>query len=547
MREFLVVFSVLIIGATFVLFRLIQLKRTFTNFKTAKKNEIRDLDKFRQMLEKGNEDVLVVQNFKIKYASGPVSQNLDLSRNAKRSNDLLDYIYPDDVDTVLGLYEKIIFSKEDEVRTTIRLKNKKDQYVWGNFRAIAFVWNDQPAVLIFMQDVTRQKIMEADLQQAQRMEAIGILSGGIAHDFNNILTSIVGNADIALMDLSDGDSCQDEFVKIRESAYRARDLVQQILTISRDHTKDIGPVYLSPVIKEALKLLRSTLPSSIQINQKIDRQLNLIQADSTQIYQVFMNLCTNAKSALEKIEKPCLEIGLENATLFEKDLFRPKSLAPGPYVKLTVADNGCGIDSQTQAKIFQPYFTTKSGHESTGLGLATALGIVKQTHGYIHCESEPDKGTCFSVYLPAYIKEKTDSDRQTVQTTDQEIKNGKILFVDDEPEITTLARRVFENFGFKIMTVNSGKTALEKFVLDPDFFDLLITDLGMPEMTGEVLAKKILAIRPDFPIIVCTGHSDTYDASAAKHSGVMEYVSKPYDFKALCSLASHYIQPQKTA
>jgi len=379
------------------------------------------------------------------------------------------------------------------------------------------------------------------------MEAIGILSGGIAHDFNNILTSIVGNADIALMDLSDGDSCQDEFVKIRESAYRARDLVQQILTISRDHTKDIGPVYLSPVIKEALKLLRSTLPSSIQINQKIDRQLNLIQADSTQIYQVFMNLCTNAKSALEKIEKPCLEIGLENATLFEKDLFRPKSLAPGPYVKLTVADNGCGIDSQTQAKIFQPYFTTKSGHESTGLGLATALGIVKQTHGYIHCESEPDKGTCFSVYLPAYIKEKTDSDRQTVQTTDQEIKNGKILFVDDEPEITTLARRVFENFGFKIMTVNSGKTALEKFVLDPDFFDLLITDLGMPEMTGEVLAKKILAIRPDFPIIVCTGHSDTYDASAAKHSGVMEYVSKPYDFKALCSLASHYIQPQKTA
>jgi len=167
MREFLVVFSVLIIGATFVLFRLIQLKRTFTNFKTAKKNEIRDLDKFRQMLEKGNEDVLVVQNFKIKYASGPVSQNLDLSRNAKRSNDLLDYIYPDDVDTVLGLYEKIIFSKEDEVRTTIRLKNKKDQYVWGNFRAIAFVWNDQPAVLIFMQDVTRQKIMEADLQQAQ--------------------------------------------------------------------------------------------------------------------------------------------------------------------------------------------------------------------------------------------------------------------------------------------------------------------------------------------------------------------------------------------
>jgi len=547
MREFLVVFSVLIIGATFVLFRLIQLKRTFTNFKTAKKNEIRDLDKFRQMLEKGNEDVLVVQNFKIKYASGPVSQNLDLSRNAKRSNDLLDYIYPDDVDTVLGLYEKIIFSKEDEVRTTIRLKNKKDQYVWGNFRAIAFVWNDQPAVLIFMQDVTRQKIMEADLQQAQRMEAIGILSGGIAHDFNNILTSIVGNADIALMDLSDGDSCQDEFVKIRESAYRARDLVQQILTISRDHTKDIGPVYLSPVIKEALKLLRSTLPSSIQINQKIDRQLNLIQADSTQIYQVFMNLCTNAKSALEKIEKPCLEIGLENATLFEKDLFRPKSLAPGPYVKLTVADNGCGIDSQTQAKIFQPYFTTKSGHESTGLGLATALGIVKQTHGYIHCESEPDKGTCFSVYLPAYIKEKTDSDRQTVQTTDQEIKNGKIVFVDDEPEITTLARRVFENFGFKIMTVNSGKTALEKFVLDPDFFDLLITDLGMPEMTGEVLAKKILAIRPDFPIIVCTGHSDTYDASAAKHSGVMEYVSKPYDFKALCSLASHYIQPQKTA
>ncbi|MBU2630723.1 MAG: response regulator, partial [Proteobacteria bacterium] len=338
---------------------------------------------------------------------------------------------------------------------------------------------------------------------------------------------------------------KNEFEQIRESGYRARDLVRQILTISREDTMDVQPLYLSPIIKEALKLLRSTLPTNIKIIEKIDKHLNLIMADSIQMYQVFMNLCTNAKHAMEKGNSPRLEVELQNVTVRPTDPEASNELKPGHYVKLSVKDNGTGIDPNIEQKIFEPYFTTKNKETGTGLGLATTLGIVKQFGGHITVDSDPGKGTCFNVFLPVCdIKNPDDRESQKNVPVEGE---GKILFVDDEKQITIIAKKMFHTLGFSVMTANSGKEALECFARAPDFFDLMITDLAMPEMTGVKLAKEVMRIRPGFPVIMCTGHSDTFDEATAKESGIMEYITKPYNLKELSVLALKYIKKIKAA
>ena len=388
-------------------------------------------------------------------------------------------------------------------------------------------------------------IFPDDLQIAQRMEAIGVLSGGIAHDFNNILTTIIGNAELALMDITDETPGKKEFEQIRESGHRARDLVRQILTISREYTSEVQPLYLSPIIKEALKLLRSTLPRNIKIVEKIDKPLSLVKADSVQIYQVFMNLCTNAKHAMEKEESACLEVELKDIAITSSIRKTPDDLLPGNYVKLSVKDTGIGIDPALAGKIFEPYFTTKGKDKGSGLGLATSLGIIKQFGGYITFDSEPGKGSCFLVFLPVHEMEKSKEKTQEITTPVQ--GRGKVLFVDDEIEITVMAKKMLTHLGFSVMTANSGKQALENFAREPQFFDLLITDLAMPEMTGIKLAKEVMRLRPGFPVIMCTGHSDTFDEKAAKKAGIMEYISKPYNLKELGAIAAKYMKNFKAA
>jgi PAS domain S-box-containing protein len=538
------VFSILVFAMAIAVFTLVILKNKIRQLKKEQNNAFQS-DKFKHMVEHSNEGIFVVQNLKIKYANTAVLEMMVTAGQPAESLELLDYIFPEDISQVLTHYEQIVFSKQSCVQSTIRLIGQNGKYIWTHFRAMAFEWKNQPAVLVFVRDVTRQKKMELDLQQAQRMEAIGILSGGIAHDFNNVLTTIIGNADIALMGFSGENTNLEEFTNIREAAYRARDLVQQILNISRCSEKDIGPVSLSPVIKEGVKFLQTTLPSDIQIVKKIEKKIHLVNVDSRQAYQVFMNLCTNAAAAMAQTESPCLTIGLENTILSASDKNRPDHLSPGPYVKLSVADNGCGMDTAVLSKIFQPYFTTKSRETNSGLGLATAHGIVQQNNGYIQCESEPGKGSVFSVFWPVYVKKESLVSGQPEQGGRPDVASATILFADDEPEINALASRVFDNFGFKIMTVDSGIAALEKFSMDPEFFDLLITDFGMPQMNGEQLAQKVLAIRPDLPVIVCTGNSEVYN----KHKPVngLTYVNKPYEFRALCALASECIGSRQAA
>ncbi|OGR27528.1 MAG: hypothetical protein A2277_03075 [Desulfobacterales bacterium RIFOXYA12_FULL_46_15] len=502
-------------------------------------------EKLRLLLDHAEDGILIIQNLIFKYANKRVYEIMGLENKEGISNNLIDYIYPDDLQTALDSYENTLLSGDKETSYKVRLVKPDHSLLWVYVRSIPVVWENEPANLAFMRDITTQKIMEHDLQQAQRMEAIGVLSGGIAHDFNNILTTIIGNAELALMDLAGESPGKKEFEQIRDSGHRARDLVRQILTISREYRSEIEPLYLSPIIKEALKLLRSTLPRNIKIVEKIDKPLSFVKADSVQIYQVFMNLCTNAKHAMEKEESALLEVELKNITLSSSMRTATDHIMPGNYVKLSVTDTGTGIDPQIAGKIFEPYFTTKGKEKGSGLGLAMSLGIIKQFGGYIAFDSEPGKGSCFSVFLPAHEPEK--ALEKTLENAMPVQGRGKILFVDDEIEITVMAKKMLTHLGFSVMTAGSGKQALEAFARDPRFFDLLITDLAMPEMTGIRLAKEVMRIRPGFPVIMCTGHSDTFDEKAAKEAGIIEYILKPYNLKELGAIAARYMKNVKAA
>jgi len=524
------------------------LARLFNMRSELKKNQVKIekiREKYRLMVENTDDGILIIQDFKCRFANKRVYEYMGLLKDGNISRNLMDYIFPDDLNTVLKNFKKPLQPNDLEINLSIRLVKKDKSLLWVHVRAVPVHWEDELAYLVFLRDITTRKIMEQDLSQAQRMEAIGALSGGIAHDFNNILTTIIGNAEVALMELSEHESGKDEFDQIRKAGFRARDLVRQILTISRESAMDSQPLSLASIVKEALKLLKSTLPKDIQIKENIDGQVKTVKADSIQMHQVFMNLCTNAKDALKNGSFPCLEVGLQNVTLGISDKKVSNDLKPGQYVALSVRDNGEGIQKEIEDKIFDPYFTTKDNETSSGLGLATTLGIVKQFNGHILYESEVGKGSCFTVYLPVY-----EMDGQNNPLPDKNIPiqgEGKILFVDDEKDIAVIAKRMLENSGFSVMIANSGKEALERFVRSPGFFDLLITDLSMPEMTGEKLVEKVLKIRPGFPIIVCTGFSDTFDEKKAIDLGVMEYVTKPYNFKELSVIAAKYIKKTVSA
>ncbi len=338
-----------------VLIWLVQVKMVKDKLRLKQEQAHKVKQKYRLIVEHSDEAILIAQNLEFKYANRQVYDIMGLPDDQTISRNLVDYIYPEDLNIVLESYEKTMLNKSSETSFKVRLIKEDKSCLWVHVRLVPVLWEDEPANLAFMRDITREKMMEQDLHQAQRMEALGALSGGIAHDFNNILTTIIGNAEVALMECSGDDPGTKEFNQIRESGYRARDLVRQILSISREHTDTIEPLYLSPIIKEAIKLLRSTLPKHFNITENIDKQLKLVNADSVQVYQIFMNLCTNAKQAMENIDIPSLEIELTNKRVQPTDSGVTQEVKPGKYVKLGVKDNGPGIDKKIHSKIFDPY------------------------------------------------------------------------------------------------------------------------------------------------------------------------------------------------
>lgn len=377
-------------------------------------------------------------------------------------------------------------------------------------------------------EVERQRL-EMQLRLSQKMEALGTLAGGIAHDFNNILSTIIGYSEIMEMyDIPPDSPLRADVAEIMIAAHRAKDLVKQILTFSRRAEQELAPVELVSIIKETVRFLRASLPSTIQIELFIKTSKSMVLADPTQVHQVLMNLCTNAWHAMEN-KGGVLEIKLSDRDFRKNETALEYGLKRGKYIRLSISDTGCGIDQKALERIFDPYFTTKKQGEGTGLGLAVVHGIVKSHGGVIRVNSTPGSGTNFEIYLPKYNKVYEIPKR----IKNEKIPNGneRILFVDDETSIARFAKMSLENRGYTVTTSSGSEDALDVFKRNYKDFDLVITDQTMPHMTGLELARKCKAIRPDIPIILCTGYGKTLSSNTLKQIGIRRLLKKPVGSK----------------
>ena len=401
---------------------------------------------------------------------------------------------------------------------------------------------------VFVRDLTIEKhlaeekaAIEKQLQQTQKMEAIGTLAGGIAHDFNNILGGIIGYTELAMMEEGTplDKKKQGYLSRVLSAGKRAKDLIQQILRFSRHESSAMSPISIKPIIKESIKLLRSTFPATIEIQQNIQDHLDKIVGDPTQVHQVMMNLCTNAYHAMRE-RGGILTISLENMALQAPREFMNLKAPPGDYIRLGISDTGQGIAPQILERIFEPYFTTKKVNEGTGLGLSVIMGIIKSHKGLISVESELEKGTRFDVYFPVVqaISPETADRIRFIPTGNQE----RILVVDDEAFFLDVVKENLEALEYQVIANCSSLKTLEILKDNPTGFDLVITDQTMPEMTGLQLVAEIRNFNSDIPIILCTGYSEMVSEQSAKYYGITKFLLKPIIFNDLAMAVQEALQ-----
>jgi len=401
-----------------------------------------------------------------------------------------------------------------------------------------------------VRDISARKVAEGEygklqeqLLQSQKMEALGDLAGGIAHDFNNILAAIMSYTEVALHDISDDNEIRKFLEPILSSTHRARDLVKRILAFSRRNKIERKPIQIHNIVNEVYKLMKATLPSTIEIRQNILTKANVVLADQTQIHQICMNLCTNAYHAMQE-NGGTLVISLDSVSFDSHQELPSQDLKPGNYIVLTISDTGKGIPVENQDRIFEPYFTTKKQGDGTGLGLSIVHGIVKSHEGDITLNSVQGKGTAFSIYLPmAEIINIEDG-----ASTRKMIKGvGRILFVDDEQALVDASKHILTRAGFEVAGYSCSIEALEEFKKQPEAFDLIFTDMTMPKMTGDIFVEKIKEIRPEMPIILCTGYSDAITEEKAKIMGITELIIKPIEMFDLVQAIRHVLENRLAA
>jgi two-component system cell cycle sensor histidine kinase/response regulator CckA len=462
----------------------------------------------------------------------------------KTAQDLNIWVDPKERDRFIAGISK--FDQIQNLEADFRIKN--GDVITGLFSAKIIKLEGKPHILSLTRNISELKKaqqekeeLEAQLRQAQKMEAIGTLAGGIAHDFNNILAAIMGYCEMAQFDLSEEHPARYNIDQALKATHRAKDLIKQILAFSRQTKHERKPLQLHLIIEEALKLIRAMLPATIEIHQDIIRESGTVLADPIQIHQVVMNLCSNAHHAMRE-KGGELRVSLASLEIGAAETGKYPELNPGSYLKLTVADTGHGMEPETIERIFDPYFTTKAREKGTGLGLAVVHGIIKDHGGAIYVESELDRGTVFEILLPRVA-----DDLAPAKDAARSFPTGheRILFVDDEHLLAEIGENMLKHLGYKVVARTSSVEALEKFGSDPDGFDLVISDMTMPKMDGDQLAGEIKRIRPDIPILICTGYSEYMDKGKAASTGIAGYLMKPLSIHDLAATVREILDTGK--
>lgn len=444
----------------------------------------------------------------------------------------MDEISGKSVAELCGQNNPVISTLQDKLPHTVEMELQNSDTILLASSFPLFSENGEMHRIIHVgRDVTEQKMLEKQLGQTMKMEALGTLAGGIAHDFNNILSAILGYTELAQVETDETSPAQEYLQEVLFASNRARELTRQILAFSRHAEITKVPVQIASITKEALKLLRSSIPSSITIEQQIQDDTGAILADPSHIHQIIMNICTNAYHAMEQTGG-ILSVSLNRISqTTEVDITVQGESGTGEYAELTIKDNGPGIDPAIKDKIFDPFFTTKETGRGTGMGLAIVHGIVKECGGYIVCRSEPGEGTVFTIGLPlldeAFMGVETKRPTQAITGTEH------ILYVDDEKILAEMSRVRLQYLGYTVTICTESHEALEVFGDNPSQFDLVMTDQTMPDMTGMELARKLLQIRPDVPIILCTGFSTLVTADQARTAGIRDFVMKPFEWSEM--------------
>ena len=419
-------------------------------------------------------------------------------------------------------YMRLLLEKEQEKVNLVN--NELEKRVHSRTQQLSKTNRDLKKEIEIRKQKEKEKInLEAQLLQLQKMETIGTLAGGIAHDFNNILTPILGYTEMALEELSIESTLRYDVEQINTAAIRGKDLVQQILTFSRQVDFDKKPLQMHKVVTEVLNLIKASFPANIGIKQNLKRDCGTVLADATQMHQIIMNLCTNAYHAMMKTGG-VLEVSLDAIDIEEKYINKKRSIKKGTYVCLTVRDTGYGMDKRTVARIFEPFFTSKDVGSGSGLGLSVVHGIVNNYNGFIEVESELKKGSVFKIFLPQYSKDIPEDKNISLK---KKKGKGSILFVDDEKEITYMGKKMLESLGYSVDISTDGLEALEDIKNKPNKYDLLVTDQAMPNILGTDLVLKAREIQKNLKVIIITGYNEALPLNVKEEYGVSDVVLKP--------------------
>lgn len=457
---------------------------------------------------------------------------------------LWDTVAPEDHALFEERMEKRMKKEKLAPEKAIYMGNRKDGSTFRAEAATSIVmFQGQPAMQGVFKDITEQERLEQQLQQAQKMEAIGTLAGGIAHDFNNLLQAILGYTQILTMEKGENDPDLSRLQQIENSAMRASELTQQLLAFSRKVESKLRPVDLNLEVKQVEKLLKRTIPKMISIELHLQKNLQVVNADPAQVEQVMMNLGVNARDAMPEGGKIIIET--ENTFLDKRYCRAHPGAVPGQYVCLSLTDTGDGMDHETLDHIFEPFYTTKDVGKGTGLGLSMVYGIVKSHRGYIMCYSEPDMGTTFKIYLPAVEEERREQKAEPEKEV--QISGGEetILLADDEELLRDIGKEILEEFGYTMVTAPDGETALQLYAERKQEISLVILDLMMPGMGGKQCLEQLLAMAPDVKVVIASGYSVNGHTKAALEAGAKGFIKKPFELKQMLKVVREVLDQKK--